>query len=214
MKTRMGEVSDIFELFNKIEKRGQSLGPVGYIVACLGNPGREYALTRHNSGYLFAEYYAMQNGFSIDRAKFDGLYGECTVANRRVLFLCPTTYMNASGVSVRKAADFYKIPPERILVVCDDINLDVGRMRLRRKGSDGGQKGLRSVIEHLNTDAFPRMRIGVGKKPHPDYDLCDWVLGKFSMEDQKILKTVFERCAQALELVVQGDFEGAMSRYN
>ncbi len=207
-------MSDIFDLFKQIEKKKSVQTPLFGIVACLGNPGKECALTRHNSGFLFAEHFALKHSFSIDRAGFDGLYGEVTVSGKRLLFLCPTTYMNASGNAVRKAADYYKIPAEHILVVCDDINLDVGKIRIRRKGSDGGQKGVRSIIECLGTDEFPRIKIGVGKKPTPEYDLCDWVLGRFSKEDQEKLKVVFENCSGALEMICNGDFEGAMGRYN
>ena len=206
-------MSSIFDLFRKIEKE-KTVEPICRIVACLGNPGRDYALTRHNCGFLFAEYYAQKQGFKIDRARFEGLTGETVVNGRRVLFLCPMTYMNESGVSVRKAADFYKIPPEKILVVCDDINLDVGKIRIRRKGSDGGQRGLRSVIEHLNSDAFPRMRVGIGKKPNPEYDLKDWVLSRFSEADLSALKEVFDRCGDALNYLVNDDFDTAMSKYN
>ncbi|MBQ9469192.1 MAG: aminoacyl-tRNA hydrolase [Clostridia bacterium] len=206
-------MSSIFDLFKRIEKSPPP-GPPSVIVACLGNPGKEYALTRHNSGFLFAEYYALNHGFKIDRARFDGVCGETMINETRALFLCPMTYMNESGKAVRKAADFYKIPPEKIFVFCDDVNLDVGKMRIRRKGSDGGQKGLRSIITELGTEAFPRIRIGVGKKPDPDGDLCSWVLGKFTEDDQKKLKTVFDRCSDALSLVVSGDFETAMCRYN
>lgn len=205
---------DIFDLFKKIESSKEPVGKPEYIVACLGNPGKDYALTRHNSGFLFAEYYSGEKGFRIDRAKFEGLCGETSVSGKRVLFLCPTTYMNNSGQAVRAAADFYKIPPERVIVFCDDINLDVGRMRIRRKGSDGGQKGVRSIIEHLNSDEFPRVKIGVGKKPSPDYDLVNWVLGKFSEGDLTALKTVFEHCGEALELMISGDFDTAMNRFN
>lgn len=207
-------MSGIFDLFKSIEKKETVTTPIEYIVACLGNPGKEYALTRHNSGFLFAEYYSSNHGFNIDRAKFSGLCGETVISGKRVLFLCPTTYMNASGEAVIKASDFYKIPPEKVIVFCDDVNLDVGRIRIRRKGSDGGQKGVRSIIEHLNSDSFPRVKIGVGQKPTPEYDLADWVLGKFSKEDQIKLKDVFDRCSSALELIVAGDTDGAMAKFN
>ena len=206
-------MNSIFDLFRRTEKR-QPQGPPSVLIACLGNPGREYALTRHNSGYLFAEYYAKEKGFRIDRARFDGICGETVIGGVRVLFLCPTTYMNESGRAVRAAADFYKIPPEKIIVFCDDVNLDVGKMRIRRKGSDGGQKGLRSIIERLGTQDFPRVRIGVGKKPDPSADLSSWVLGRFQEEDFKRLKIVFDHCIDALDDLVKGDFEKAMSKYN
>lgn len=208
-------MSDIFELFKKIEKEnGSERGPVSFIVACLGNPGKEYAITRHNAGYLFAEHYSKKRGFKIDRSKFEGLYGECMIGDKRGIFICPTTYMNLSGISVRAAADFYKISSDKIIVICDDVNLDVGKIRIRRKGSDGGQRGVRSITEHLKTEAFPRIKIGVGRKPCPEYDLADWVLGKFSKEDQSKLADVFDNASIALELVIKGDFETAMNRYN
>ena len=211
-KAKGGIATSIFDLFKRIESSAPR-DPIGRLIVCLGNPGKEYALTRHNAGFLFAEYYAAKQGFTISRARFEGLTGEAVVNGERVLFLCPTTYMNDSGISVRKAADFYKIPPERILVICDDVNLAVGKMRIRRKGSDGGQRGLRSIIYHLNTDQFPRMRIGVGAKPE-GYDLRDWVLGKLTTEDQTVLKGVFDRCADALNDLVKDDFDAAMSKYN
>ena len=207
-------MGDIFELFKKIGKEKKNALPIGHIVACLGNPGKEYALTRHNSGYLFAEYYSSKNGFRIDRAKFDGLYGDYTVAGERVLFLCPTTFMNASGISVRKAADYYKIPPEKIVVICDDVNFDVGKLRIRKKGSDGGQKGVRSIIERMDSDEFPRIKIGIGKRPDPEYDMKDWVLSKFTPSELEKLKDVFDNCAAALELILEGDIEKAMCLYN
>ena len=206
-------MSSIFDLFKKIEKPVDR-APVSRLVACLGNPGREYALTRHNAGYLFAEYYSSKNGFKIDRAKFHALTGETVIGGERVLFLCPTTYMNDSGIAVRDAADFYKIPPEKVLVICDDVHLAPGKMRIRRKGSDGGQKGLRSIIYHLNSEEFPRVRIGVGEKPDPDADMASWVLGKIPEEDQKKLAAVFDNVSDALNYLVKDDFEGAMCKYN
>lgn len=207
-------MSDIFDLFKKIERPAVSAGPVEYLAVCLGNPGKEYAKTRHNCGFIFAEHFSKEKGFSVDRAKFDALCGETVVNGHRVLFLCPLTYMNLSGVSVRKAADFYKIPPERIIVFCDDINLDVGKMRIRKKGSDGGQKGVRSIIEHLSSDNFPRVKIGVGKKPNPDYPLADWVLSKFSPEELKTLSSVMENCTKALPMIISGNIETAMNSFN
>ena len=206
-------MGNIFDLFKRIERPAPAV-PISGMVVCLGNPGKEYALTRHNCGFLFAEYYANKRSFAIDRARFEGLTGETVVSDRRVLFLCPMTYMNESGRAVRKAADFYKIPPERILVVCDDVNLDVGKIRIRKKGSDGGQRGLRSIIETLGTDLFPRLRIGVGKKPFEEYDLRDWVLSRFTESDLTILKNTFDRCAEALEYLEKDDFETAMCKFN
>ena len=207
-------MADIFELFKRIGKNKTEQKPIEYIVACLGNPGREYALTRHNAGYLFAEFYGREKGFSIDRLRFEALTGEYTVGEHRALFLCPVTYMNLSGRSVRAALDFYKLPPEKLVVVCDDVQFDVGKMRIRQKGSDGGQRGMRNIIEQLNSDDFPRIRIGVGKKPDPEYDMKDWVLSKFTEDEQKALKEVFGKTADALSLILDGQLDKAMNLYN
>ena len=207
-------MSDIFELFKKIEKPSAPAGPITHLVVCLGNPGKEYQLTRHNSGFLFAEHYAKAHFFRIDRAKFDGLCAETVIQGKRVLFLCPHTYMNLSGIAVKKAADFYKIPIESLVVFCDDINLDVGKIRIRKKGSDGGQKGIRNIIEQMGSDQFPRVKIGIGNKPHPEFPLYEWVLSKFTEEEQKTLLTVFENCGQALDLIISGKIDEAMNRFN
>ena len=179
---------DIFSLFQKIESEtSQSAGPVTHIVAGLGNPGDKYRLTRHNAGFLALEYLSQKENVKIDRAKFKALVGECTLGGKRTLLMLPQTYMNNSGEAVKAAADFYKIPPENITVVFDDISLDVGRMRVRRKGSDGGHNGIKSIIYHLGSDNFPRVKIGVGAKPHADMPLADWVLSRFSEGDQKVI---------------------------
>ena len=207
-------MADIFELFRRIGKPKTEQKPIEFIIACLGNPGREYALTRHNAGYLFAEFYSREKGFSIDRLRFEALTGEHTVDGHRALFLCPVTYMNLSGKSVRAALDFYKLPVDRLVVVCDDVQFDVGRMRIRKKGSDGGQRGLRNIIETLNDDAFPRIRIGVGQKPDAEYDMKDWVLSKFTEDEQKKLREVFPKVADALSLALEGNIDKAMNLYN
>ena len=179
-------MADIFDLFKKIESQNKTNNePISYIIAGLGNPDAKYRTTRHNAGFLALEYLSEKNGFRIDRSKFKSLVADFTFGGARCLFMLPQTYMNNSGEAIKEAADFYKIPPENILVLYDDISLDVGVMRIRRKGSDGGHKGIKSIIYHLTSDNFPRIKSGIGKKPHPEMDLADWVLSNFSKEEQE-----------------------------
>lgn len=185
-----------------------------YMIVGLGNPGKKYEFTRHNTGFLCVDLYAEQHGFKIDRLKFKSLIGETRINGKRCLFIKPQTFMNLSGEAVRDAAAFYKIPPERIIVIFDDISLDVGKMRIRRKGSDGGHNGIKNIIYHLSSDLFPRIKIGIGAKPNPDYDLADWVLTPFSKDDLKSLREVCENAGEALELMVDGKMEEAMSRFS
>lgn len=207
-------MADIFELFKKIEKKSDSAGPISFIVAGLGNPGKEYRNTRHNTGFLALEYMCGKENFEINRSKFHSLCGEHTIDGVRCLFMMPETFMNNSGEAIRDAAEFYKIPPERILVIYDDTSLDVGRMRIRAKGSDGGHNGIKSIIYHLRSDAFPRIKIGVGKKPHPDYDLADWVLGNFSSDEQKAVFDVFEKARLATHDIVCEKLTDAANKFN
>ena len=204
-------MSNIFDLFKQIEKQ-----PVGieYIVVCLGNPGNEYTFTRHNAGFLTADYISQKQNFPINRSKFKSLCGNTVISGKGVLFLKPQTYMNNSGIAVKEASRFYRVPPENIIVVSDDINLEPGQMRIRRKGSDGGHNGLKSIIYQLSSDNFPRIRLGVGKKPHPDYDLASWVLGKFTDSDKEKMMTVFDNSFHAIELIINGQTDKAMSLYN
>ena len=208
-------MADIFELFKKIApKPALESGAPEVLVVGLGNPGKEYVVTRHNAGFLAMDYFAERRGVELRQLKFKALTAPLTVGGRRVLLMKPQTYMNASGEAVREAADFYKIPPEKIIVISDDAAQEPGRMRIRRSGSDGGQKGLRSIIEHLGTDAFPRIRIGIGAKPRPDFEMADWVLGKIPEDDQKKLFAVFGCVAEAIPLLVEGRVDDAMSKYN
>lgn len=200
----------IFDLFKKIESETSPAMPVSFLVVGLGNPGKEYAYTRHNTGFLAVDHIARSIGVTVDRAKFNALVADVTLGGARVLIMKPQTYMNESGIAVKQAADFYKIPAERIIVISDDVSLPVGRMRVRRSGSDGGQKGLRSIIAHLGTDGFPRVRIGVGEKPHPDYSLADWVLSEFSEKEKKILLDEFDLACSGIERLIAGDADGAM----
>ena len=208
-------MASIFDLFKKIEKKRESAGgPPEYIVAGLGNPGREYVYTRHNAGFAAADFINREYGAECTVSRFRALTSEITVEGKKVLLMKPTTYMNNSGIAVREAASYYKIPPEKIIVFCDDINFEPGKMRIRGSGSDGGHNGLRSIIEHLSSDAFPRIKIGVGKKPSPEYDLASWVLGRIPDEDMEKLKECLAASPEICRMIISGDISGAMSIYN
>ncbi len=185
-----------------------------WVLVCLGNPGDQYEHTRHNVGFLVADALGERLGKPIQRLKFKALTNIVDYGGARVLLMKPTTYMNLSGEAVREACQFYKLPPERVLVVCDDISLPLGKLRLRRSGSAGGHNGLRSIIGQLHSDQFPRLKIGVGQKPHPDYDLADWVLSRFSAEDQKVIDAAAERALDAIACVFSQGIDRAMSQYN
>ena len=206
---------DIFDLFKKIEKQPTTPNsPISFIIAGLGNPGDKYTFTRHNAGFLAVDYLSEKYSFKVDRSRFKALCGEMTLDGRRGLIMKPQTFMNNSGEAIREAADFYKIAPENIIVFVDDISLATGKLRVRRKGSDGGHNGLKSIIYQLNSDAFPRVKIGVGAKPHPDYDLVDWVLGTFNDNDKKLIFDALTKAADGLPLILSGDFERAMNLLN
>ena len=206
-------MSDIFDLFKKIEKKEDKL-PITHIVAGLGNPGPDYAKTRHNAGFLAIDSIAASAGVKIDRLKFKALVAEATVSGVRVLLMKPQTFMNSSGEAIGEAAAFYKIPPENVIVLHDEISFEPGIMRIRRKGSAGGHNGLKSIIAHLSSDAFPRIKIGVGQKPSPDYDLVSWVLGKFSSDDISKLEGEFESIKKAVELMLVGKIDEAMNKFS
>ena len=206
-------MANIFDLFKKIETAGSSL-PITHIVVGLGNVGKEYEKTRHNAGFMAIDALAGKCGVRIDRVKFHALVAEANFGGVRVLLMKPTTYMNNSGVAISEAAAFYKIAPETVIVLHDEISFDVGVMRIRRKGSAGGHNGLKSIIAHLGSDAFPRIKIGVGKKPSPEYDLVDFVLGRFSQEDLAKLAEENSSIISAVELMLSGGIEEAMNKYS
>lgn len=206
-------MSNIFDLFKKIEKPVDTT-PVSFIIAGLGNPGKEYEKTRHNIGFLAIDYIAERLGVRIDRAKFHALVAEAKIADARVLLMKPETYMNNSGVAIAEAAAFYKIPPERVLILHDEISFDPGIMRIRRKGSAGGHNGLKSIIAHLASDEFPRIKIGVGKKPSPEYDLADFVLGKFPKDDLDAIAKRYADIESACALIVKGNIDDAMQKFS
>lgn len=206
----------IFDLFKQIESgsAGNLHGKLPWIVAGLGNPGLEYENTRHNAGFLTMDELAKQCGVKLDQMKFKSDCGEAMLGEVRCLLMKPTTYMNLSGDAIAAAANFYKIPPEQVLVIYDDISLPPGKLRLRRKGSAGGHNGIKSIIAQLGTEEFPRIRVGVGAKPNPQYDLADWVLSKFSEEDMTALQPALEHAADAAKKIVSGDMNGAMNLYS
>lgn len=201
-------------IINLFGRGGKQSSGLDWILVCLGNPGDQYENTRHNVGFLTADALGERLGKPIQRLKFKALTNVVEYGGCRVLLMKPTTYMNLSGEAVREACQFYKIPPERVLVVSDDVSLPVGKLRLRRSGTAGGHNGLRSIIGQLHSDQFPRLKIGVGQKPHPDYDMADWVLGKFSKEDRKTIDAAIERALDAIECVFSQGMDKAMSQYN
>ena len=208
-------MADIFDLFKQISKeKTTASGPVTHIIAGLGNPDEKYAKTRHNAGFIAIDYMCEKYGYECKKAKWNSLCGEATVGGHRTLLMKPLTYMNNSGTAIRDAAEFYKVAPENIIVIVDDISLAPGGMRIRSSGSAGGHNGLKSIIYHLESDAFPRIRLGVGEKPHKDYDLADWVLGNLSKADIEDMMQCFEGCKEACELIMDGKCDMAMSKFN
>ena len=185
-----------------------------WLIVGLGNPGLQYEKTRHNVGFMAADLFAVKEGFSFNKNKMDAVLGETKIGNQRVLVAKPQTYMNCSGKAVTKIASFYKIPTDKIIIIHDDISLDVGKIRMRRKGSDGGQRGMRDIIELMGTDSIMRIKIGVGAKPHPNYDLKDWVLGKFPSAQQVDLQKALENSVLALKEIIINGIDSAMNKYN
>ena len=208
-------MANIFDLFKQISSgENNKNAPVEYIIAGLGNPGKQYENTRHNAGFLAIDYIAEKKGVKIDRAKFEGLTAVTEICGKGVLLLKPQTYMNNSGQSVEAAASFYKVAPQNVIVLSDDVNLDVARLRVRKSGSAGGQKGLNDIITYLGTEEIPRLRIGVGKKPRPEYDMKDWVLSRFTTKELEALAEVYPKVLLGIEKMISGDFDGAMQLCN
>jgi len=224
-----------FKSRNKNERSSFKISSnkIKYIVVGLGNPGEKYASTRHNAGFLALDYISHKYNLKMNTVKFKSLCARYTFnvqSNVRdaapsvpllqenkfdVLFMKPQTYMNASGEAVSEAIRFYKIPPENILVISDDINLPVGKLRIRKSGSDGGQKGIRSIINHLSSEDFPRIKIGVGEKPHPDYELVDWVLAKFTKEDETIMTEAFAKVYDCVDMFIkETPIDKIQNKYN
>ena len=188
--------------------------PVSWLIVGLGNPGEQYENTRHNVGFLVADELGERGSFPIQRLKFKALTNTAVIGGQGALVMKPTTYMNLSGEAVGEAARFYKIPPGRVLVISDDVDLPLGKLRIRTGGSAGGHNGLKSVIQHLGADQFPRLKVGVGGKPHPDYDMADWVLGKLQGEDKRVMDGAVKRAADAVECFLRDGPQKAMNQFN
>ena len=202
-------------MFGRFKKKTYaSVGTPEFMVVGLGNPDRKYTLTRHNSGFLCVDMLSQKLNFRVDKLKFKSLIADTTINGHRCIIMKPQTYMNNSGEAVRECANFYKIKPENIIVIYDDISLDVGKLRIRRKGTDGGHNGIKSIIYHLNSDQFPRIKVGCGKKPHPDYNLADWVLSEFKKDEQKALEPALENACKSIELLLDNQIDKAMNLYN
>lgn len=185
-----------------------------WLIVGLGNPGLQYENTRHNIGFMSVELLMKENDGAFNKHKFEAEYGECKIGKNRVLVVKPQTYMNNSGRAVTAICAFYKIPVENIIIISDDVSLDVGKLRIRRKGSHGGHNGLRDIFELLGTDDVTRIKIGVGKKPHPDYNLADWVLGKFPKEESENLENALKKSVLAIKEIMNRGVDSAMNKYN
>ncbi|MBP3622718.1 MAG: aminoacyl-tRNA hydrolase [Oscillospiraceae bacterium] len=189
-------------------------GGVSWLIVFLGNPGPRYEMTRHNAGFMAADAMAKEKNVNINKARFKALTATCDIGGESVLLMKPQTFMNLSGDAVAQAAKFYKIPPEHVIVVSDEISLPIGKLRIRTKGSAGGHNGLKDIIAKLGTDAFPRIRIGVGAPPHPDYDMADWVLSSFKNQDAEDMLAAAARAAQAAQCYITQGADRAMNRFN
>ena len=189
-------------------------GPVDFLIAGLGNPGKKYEGTRHNAGFMVMEALEEKLGADISRVKFKSYCASAAIGEVRTLLLMPQTFMNLSGEAVCEAMRFYKLPPEKCLICVDDISLPVGTIRIRHKGSDAGQRGMRSIITLSGSDRFPRIKVGVGDKPHPDYDLAAWVLSRFTREEAPAMVDAVRRAADAACLIAQGQIDRAMNQYS
>ena len=185
-----------------------------WLIVGLGNPGLQYEKTRHNAGFMVIDALAEKYGVGFPKRKYDALIGECKIGDNRIMLVKPQTFMNLSGKAVTAICSFYKIPYDKVIVMFDDVSLDVGKIRVRRKGSDGGHNGIKDIIELSGTSDIPRIKIGVGKKPNAEYDLKDWVLGKFSKEDLDNFQKATESGVKAAEEIVKRGIDSAMNRYN
>lgn len=189
-------------------------GSPEFMVVGLGNPGRDYEFTRHNAGFLTLDHIAVEENADIKKLKYKALIGDTVISGHRCLLVKPQTFMNNSGEAVREISQFYKIPPEKIIVIFDDISLPCGKLRIRRKGTDGGHNGIKSIIYHLNSDNFPRIKVGVGAKPHPDYNLADWVLSTFKKDEMEELKKAIVKATEVLPYMLDGEIDKAMNKAN
>lgn len=192
----------------------QKKAAVSWLIVGLGNPGGKYEGTRHNVGFMVVDQLADRGRFSVTRVKHHALTASAEIGGQGALVMKPTTYMNLSGEAVGEAARFYKLDPARVLIISDDVDLPLGKLRIRTGGSAGGHNGLKSIIQHLGSDQFPRLKVGVGGKPHPDYDMADWVLSKIQGEDEKVMGETLKRAADAVECLLRDGPQKAMNRFN
>ncbi|MDO4175046.1 MAG: aminoacyl-tRNA hydrolase [Eubacteriales bacterium] len=207
----------IFDIFAKLEQEEKSkptVSPIEWLVVGLGNPGKKYEKNRHNTGFRVMDALCSKHGVRCDRAKFQALTGEAVLGGHRCLLMKPQTFMNASGDAVAEAADFYNVPPEHILVIFDDISLPVGTLRIRPKGSAGGQNGVKNIIFMLGSELFPRIKVGVGAKPHPDYDLAAWVLSNVTEEEMPAMNDAVDRAVLAVSELIANGVPAATQKYN
>jgi len=194
--------------------RNKSAGGVEWLLVCLGNYGKKYENTRHNIGFLAAERLIEKNNLRCNRLRFRALTEIIDFGGAKTLLMMPQTYMNLSGEAAGEAARFYKVPPERVLVISDDVSLPLGKLRVRGSGSAGGHNGLKNIIAHLGTDRFPRVKVGVGAPPNPEYDMVDWVIGGFSADERRVIDAAVDRALDAAECVVAKGVTEAQNRYN
>ena len=206
-------MADINALFNLIARPKPETGDGRTLICGLGNPGEEYVFTRHNAGFLFLDYLCQMQKTKLNKLKFKSIYGETVIDGKRVVIMKPQTYMNLSGEAVRAAMDFYKLTPSDLIVISDDLTLPFGKIRIRRKGSHGGQNGLKSIIEHIGSDEFRRIKIGIGIPPD-GADYADWVLGNIPKANQQDFFTSIETAYKALPLILDGKIDSAMNLYN
>ena len=206
----------VFDIFKKLDeqKKPQPAGAVSFIICGLGNPGTQYENTRHNCGFMALDTLAEDLGADVKKLRFKSLTADVMIGDKHCLLMKPTTFMNNSGEAVVEALNFYKLTTEQLLVMYDDISLDVGRLRIRKKGSDGGHNGIKSIIYLTGSDVFPRIKIGVGAKPNPEYDLAAWVLGMFPKEQGELLEKTFSDAAAAAKMIAAGKTDEAMNTYN
>jgi len=189
-------------------------GGVQWLLVCLGNPGKDYENTRHNIGFMAADELEKRSGVRLNKLRYRALTGEVRIAGQRVLVLKPQTYMNLSGEAVKLAGGFYKIPPERVLVISDDVSLPLGKLRIRAGGSAGGHNGLKNIIQHLGTDQFPRIKVGVGAPAHPEHEMVDWVIGNFTPAEKKVVAEAVDKALDAVECLIEKGVQEAQNKFN
>ena len=192
----------------------RSAGTISWLLVCLGNPGKQYENTRHNIGFMTADALEKRYDVKINKLRYRALSGEVRIGGQRVLVIKPQTYMNLSGEAVKLAGGFYKIPPDHVLVISDDVSLPLGKLRIRAGGSAGGHNGLKNIIAHLGTDQFPRIKVGVGAPAHPDHEMVDWVIGSFTPQERKVVNEAVEKALDAVECLIEKGVGEAQNRFN